>query len=44
MENHFGLLSVNFMHKDHLILAGIWGIRGNQIVVFSITLSEIRFY
>lgn len=44
MENHFGLLSVNFVHKDHLILAEIWDIWGNQSIEFSITLSEIRFY
>jgi hypothetical protein len=43
MENHFGLLSVNFVHEDHLILAEIWDIRANQCVEFSITLSEIRF-
>ncbi len=43
MENHFGLLSVNFVHEDRLILAEIWDIRGNQSAEFSITLSEIRF-
>jgi hypothetical protein len=43
MENHFGLLSVDFDHKDPFVLAEVWDIRGNQRVEFSIPFSEICF-
>ena len=43
MENHFGLLTVNFEHEDPFVLAEVWDIRGNQRVEFSIPLSEISF-
>ena len=43
MENHFGLLTVNFEHDDPSVLAEVWDIRGNQRVEFSIPLSEISF-
>ena len=43
MENHFGLLSVNFEHDDPFVLTEVWDIRGNQRVEFSIPLSEISF-
>ena len=44
MENHFGLLSVNFEHDDRFVLTEIWDIRGNQRVEFSIPLIEISFH
>ena len=44
MENHFGLLSVNFEHDDPFVLTEVWDIRGNQRVEFSIPLSEISFH
>ena len=43
MENHFGLLTVNFEHDVPFVLAEVWDIRGNQRVEFSIPLSEIGF-
>ncbi len=43
MGNHFDLLSVNFVHENHLILAQIWNIRGNRSVEFLIPLGEISF-
>ena len=44
MENHFGLLSVNFEQDDPFVLTEIWDIRSNQYVEFSILLSEISFH
>ena len=44
MENHFGLLSVDFEHDDPHVLTEIWDIRDNQRVDFSIPLSEISFH
>ena len=43
MENHFGLLSVNFEQEDPGIKTEIWDVRGNQRVEFAIPLSEISF-
>ena len=44
MENHFGLLSVDFEHDDPHVSTEIWDIRGNQRVEFSIPLNEISFH
>jgi alkaline phosphatase D len=43
MENHFGLLSVNFEHEAPKVKAEIWDVRGNQRVDYDIPLSEISF-
>jgi len=41
MENHFGLLSINFSKSE--VMAEIWDIRGNQRVEYIIPFHEISF-
>lgn len=43
MDNHFGLLTINFAEKDPHVVAEIWDIRGNQRVEHIIPFAEIRF-
>ena len=43
MENHFGLLTINWKQKDPAIKMEIWDVRNNQRVEHSIQLSEISF-
>jgi alkaline phosphatase D len=43
MDNHFGLISINWDVKDPLIKMEIWDVRNNQRIEHSIRLSEIRF-
>jgi Phosphodiesterase/alkaline phosphatase D len=43
MENHFGLLSVDWDKKDPVIKMEIYDIRGNQRIEHSIRLSDISF-
>lgn len=43
MDNHFGLISINWEVKDPLIKMEIWDVRNNQRIEHSIKLSEIRF-
>ncbi len=43
MDNHFGLLTVDFDHESPRVKAEIWDIRGNQRVEYTIPLDEIRF-
>lgn len=43
MENHFGLLSVDWNKKDPEIKMEIWDVRDNQRIEHTIKLSEISF-
>ena len=43
MDNHFGLLSVDFESSIPSVKAEIWDVRGNQRVEYSIPLTEICF-
>lgn len=43
MDNHFGLISIDWIAKDPLIKMEIWDINNNQRIEHSIRLSEIRF-
>jgi alkaline phosphatase D len=43
MENHFGLLTINFSHPSPSMTAEIWDIRGNQRVEYEIPFHEISF-
>ncbi|MEJ6524075.1 MAG: alkaline phosphatase D family protein [Opitutales bacterium] len=43
MENHFGLLTVDFDQEAPKVKAEIWDVRGNQRVDYDIPLSEISF-
>jgi alkaline phosphatase D len=43
MENHFGLISIDWQAKDPLIKMEIWDVRNNQRIEHSISLSEIMF-
>lgn len=43
MENHFGLLTIEFKGKDPHVKAEIWDIRDNQRVEYTISLNEIKF-
>ncbi|MGZ5472067.1 MAG: alkaline phosphatase D family protein [Nitrososphaeraceae archaeon] len=43
MDNHFGLLTINWKQKDPSIKMEIWDVRNNQRVEHSIFLSEISF-
>lgn len=43
MDNHFGLITIDWSQKDPAIKMEIWDIRDNQRVEYSIKLSEIRF-
>lgn len=43
MENHFGLLSIDWAQKDPAIKMEIYDVRNNQRIEHSIRLSEISF-
>jgi alkaline phosphatase D len=43
MENHFGLLSIDWQSTDPRIKMEIWDVRGNQRIEHTIRLSEITF-
>jgi alkaline phosphatase D len=43
MDNHFGLLTIDWAKKDPDIKMEIWDIRDNQRVEYSIKLSSISF-
>jgi len=43
MDNHFGLISINWTPKDPVIKMEVYDIRGNQRIEHTIALSEISF-
>jgi alkaline phosphatase D len=43
MDNHFGLLSIDWAKKDPEIKMEIWDVRDNQRIEYTIKLSEISF-
>ncbi|HEX5652928.1 MAG TPA: alkaline phosphatase D family protein [Chitinophagaceae bacterium] len=43
MDNHFGLLSIDWTKKDPTIKMEIWDLRDNQRIEYSIKLSDISF-
>jgi alkaline phosphatase D len=43
MDNHFGLLTIDWQKKDPGIKMEIWDIRDNQRIEYTINLSEISF-
>jgi alkaline phosphatase D len=43
MDNHFGMISINWKETDPSICMEIFDIRNNQRVEHTITLSELRF-
>ena len=43
MDNHFGLITIDWTPKDPAIKMEIWDVRDNQRVEYSIKLSEISF-
>jgi alkaline phosphatase D len=43
MDNHFGLLSIDWTKKDPEIKMEIWDVRDNQRIEYTIKLSEISF-
>ena len=43
MDNHFGLISIDWNQKDPSIKMEIWDVRDNQRVEYTIRLSEISF-
>jgi alkaline phosphatase D len=43
MDNHFGLLSIDWTKKDPEIKMEIWDVRDNQRIEYTIRLSEISF-
>ena len=43
MDNHFGLLTIDFAAEAPAILAEVWDITGNQRIEYHIPLEEIRF-
>lgn len=43
MENHFGLINIDWTKKDPIIQMEIYDIRGNQRIEHSIRLSDISF-
>lgn len=43
MDNHFGLLTIDWKKKDPIIKMEIWDVNDNQRVEYSIKLSEISF-
>src|SRR5687767_1275674 len=43
MDNHFGLITIDWNQKDPVIKMEIWDVRGNQRVEYTIRLSEIGF-
>ena len=43
MENHFGLITVDWSVKDPLIKMEVYDIRNNQRIEYSVPLSAISF-
>jgi alkaline phosphatase D len=43
MDNHFGLLTIDWGQKDPSIKMEIWDVRDNQRIEYTIKLSEISF-
>ena len=43
MDNHFGLLSIDWDKKDPKIKMETWDINDNQRIEYNIKLSEISF-
>ena len=43
MDNHFGLLTIDFSEDGPSVMAEIWDFRGNQRVEYSIPFDEISF-
>lgn len=43
MDNHFGLLTINFADELPHVIAEVWDIRGNQRVEHTIPFAEISF-
>lgn len=43
MDNHFGLLTINFADTNPHVVAEVWDIRGNQRVEHIIPFAEISF-
>lgn len=43
MENHFGLLTIDWTKKDPRIQMEIWDVSNNQRIEHTISLSEIKF-
>ena len=43
MDNHFGLLTIDWAAKDPSIKMEIWDKRDNQRIEYTIRLSEISF-
>jgi alkaline phosphatase D len=43
MDNHFGLITIDWQKNDPLIKMEIWDVRDNQRIEYSMRLSEISF-
>jgi len=43
MENHFGLISIDWNKKDPEIKMEVWDVRDNQRIEHTIKLSDISF-
>ena len=43
MENHFGLITIDWNKKDPELKMEIWDVRDNQRIEHTIKLSEISF-
>lgn len=43
MDNHFGMITIDWAQKDPSIKMEIWDVRDNQRVEYTIRLSEISF-
>lgn len=43
MENHFGLITIDWQQKDPSIKMEIWDVKDNQRIEYTIKLSEISF-
>ena len=43
MENHFGLLTINFSADSPSLKSEIWDITGNQRIEYTIPLSDLKF-
>lgn len=43
MDNHFGLITIDWQPKDPVIKMEVWDVRDNQRIEYSIKLSEISF-
>ena len=43
MDNHFGMISVDWRKKDPIVKMEIWDVHNNQRVEYSVNLSSISF-